>query len=115
MVVATSLALGLLLGLGAVQLLQWLWNTIFCGFRLFDQKEVFSQSALDRKQERNGVLNMVKEDDPSDIVAEEDDEEKDRFENIVDVDDDEPADEEKPSNKKISIDPIPDSPPSPTP
>eukprot|EP00527_Entomoneis_sp_CCMP2396_P003170 CAMPEP_0198140842 /NCGR_PEP_ID=MMETSP1443-20131203/3926_1 /TAXON_ID=186043 /ORGANISM="Entomoneis sp., Strain CCMP2396" /LENGTH=680 /DNA_ID=CAMNT_0043803377 /DNA_START=151 /DNA_END=2193 /DNA_ORIENTATION=- len=78
MVVATSLALGLLLGLGLVQVIQFVWRTIFCSCQMCDERGVTSQSELNRKAARNGILDAIEEeDDPVDISVDDDDEEKD--------------------------------------
>ena len=79
MVIATSLALGLLLGLGVVQVLRFFWNgllQITCGGNSTSngpqdegKKDTDSVAAtegaeLHRKQDLQGVLNTVPEDDP---------------------------------------------------
>jgi len=97
MVVATSLALGLLLGLGVVQLIMLAWRTVFCGCKVCDPRSGdLSHSAHNRveraearQQALQGLMNEVPEEDPSDEIIEESDEEKDKGDAVVDVDRDE--------------------------
>uniref|UniRef100_A0A7S2YE62 Threonine/serine exporter-like N-terminal domain-containing protein n=1 Tax=Entomoneis paludosa TaxID=265537 RepID=A0A7S2YE62_9STRA len=101
MVVATSLALGLLLGLGVVQILMFAWRTIFCSCKVCDPRSGDLSKSQHKRVERTearrmdlqGVLNEVPEEDPSDDLGEEEDEESEKPEEIVNVDDKVPADE----------------------
>lgn len=74
MTVATSLALGLLLGFGVVQLGRFVLEKLFCGMSFCHptaREDLAAVSSLvERRQEREGVLSAIpEEEDPMDDVG----------------------------------------------